>query len=323
MTDVERGTLQALANVSDNFRSAVIELYEAPEVFIKANFNGIFSDLAEANAVLLDHPAQVPAADQSKKSEYIYNNFVPVLKCKLRSDAMTQHIAALIGLSQEATALLIAEDVDHLMEALSTGGFSAAYYGDASWNNLVLNRTDPIIDFSWGAEAPDPLVPDANFSARWKAYIAAPASGEYTLLVETEEADEAFNLYLDDALIREKVSGENVTSKEVAVTLNASKMHVLTLEYAETSQNAGIRLYWKRAATAREIIPASAASPQKFWTRLPIKSPLITVRRNSFPASKSAKPNSVTLLFSKKTSGTSISMPSIWAPGNASATIQL
>jgi hypothetical protein len=38
-------------------------------------------------------------------------------------------------------------------------------------------------------------------------------------------------------------------------------MHLLTLEYAEASQNAGIRLRWKTATTALEIIPASVAYP--------------------------------------------------------------
>ena len=100
------------------------ELYEAPEAFISANFNGIFplsappedfiSDkfkgifkkLTEANAKLLDHPAQATAANLDAKLAYVYERFLPVLKSKLRKDAITQHIATLIGLSEEATALL-------------------------------------------------------------------------------------------------------------------------------------------------------------------------------------------------------------------------
>lgn len=261
MSDTEQTTLKGLANVNANFQTAVDELYEAPEVFISDNFNGIFSDLAEANAKLLDHPAQAPAATLDAKLAYVYKSFLPVLKSKLRKDAITQHIAALIGLSEEAAALLIAADIDTLIKDLFTEGLSATYYSDVNWNTSVLERVDSAIDFSWGIDAPDQSVPANNFSVRWNAYIAAPASGEYTLMVEVEEADEAFNLYLDDTLILEKAAGNADTSWEVVVNLNASQMHFLSLEYAETLQNAGIWLHWKTAATAREIIPSSVAYP--------------------------------------------------------------
>lgn len=262
MSDSEQSTLKGLANVNTNFQAAVDKLYAAPEAFISDNFNGIFSNLSEANVILLDHPAQATAASLDKKLAYVYKHFLPVLKIKLRKDAITQHIAALIGLSEEATALLIAKNIDALITDLSTEGFSATYFSNANWNKpAALERTDGTIEFSWGNDPPYPLVPADNFSVRWRAYIAAPASGEYTLMVEVEEADEAFNIYLDDTLILEKTSADASTSWEAVTNLNAAQMHLLTLEYAEVSQNAGIRLRWKKATMAPETIPSSAAYP--------------------------------------------------------------
>jgi hypothetical protein len=264
MSDIEKSTLKGLANSSANFQVAVDQLYVAPETFISDNFNGIFSDLAKANATLLDHPAQTPPASLDEKLAYVYEKFLPLLKSKLRKDAITKHIAALIGLSEEATALLVAGDIEKLVEDLSTEGFSARYFNATDWNDsdLALERTDSTIDFSWGDEAPDPSVSADKFSVRWKAYIAAPASGKYTLVVDVEEADDVFSLYLDDILILQKAAGDAKTSWEKDTDLNAAQMHLLTLEYAETSQNAGIRLRWKTVVTAPEIIPASAAYPE-------------------------------------------------------------
>ncbi len=261
MSDAEQSTLKGLANVNAYFQAAVDELYAAPETFISDNFNGVFSDLAGAKATLLDHPAQATAASLDEKLTYVYERLLPVLKSKLRKDAIAQHIAALIGLSEEATALLIAKDIDVIITDLSTEGFSAIYFSDANWNTPVLPRVDSTVDFSWGNDAPDPLVPADNFSVRWNAYIVAPASGEYTLMVEVEEADEAFKLYLDDTLILEKNPTDAAKSLVVVTDLNAARMHLLRLEYAEASQNAGIRLRWKTATTALEIIPASVAYP--------------------------------------------------------------
>lgn len=267
MTDTEKETLKHLDNANANFQAAVDELYAAPETFISDNFNGVFSDLddldlVEAKETLLDHPAQVTAASLDEKLAYVYERLLPLLKSKLRQDTITQHIATLIGLTEEATALLIAKDIDVLITDLSTKGFSATYFSDANWNTpvpFVPEKVDSTIDFSWGNDAPDPLIPADNFSVRWKAYIAAPASGEYTLVVKVEEADEAFKLYLDDTLILEKTTAD--ISWEKVTDLNAAQMHLLTLEYAEASQNAGVRLYWKTATTGLEIIPASVAYP--------------------------------------------------------------
>ena len=256
MPDAEQSTLKSLANTNANFQTTVDELYAAPETFISENFNGVFRNLDEAKETLLDHPTQATAASLNEKLAYIYKHFLPVLKSKLRQDAITRYISALIGLSEEATALLIAEDIDTLITDLSTKGFSAAYFGDADWTTSILERVDSSIDFSWGGDAPAD-----NFSVRWKAYVVAPASGEYTLVVDVEEADEAFKLYLDCALILEKTAAESTTSKEWVLPLNAAQLHLLTLEYAEASQNAGIRLRWKTATTALETIPASVAYP--------------------------------------------------------------
>lgn len=262
MSDAERATLKGLANVNANFETAVDELYAAPEIVISENFAGVFDDLIAANARLLDHPAQVSATSLDDKLVFVHEYFLPLLKTKLREDAITQYITALIGVSQEATKLLVADDIVNLLSDLSEEGLSATYYSDATWSTAVLERVDTNVDFSWGNNAPDPLVPADHFSVRWKSYVTPPASGDYTLIVEVEEADDIFNLYLDDELILNKVGGDAIIRWEKTVpNLNASQMYSLSLEYAEKTQLAGVRLYWKTDTTAVEPIPASSCYP--------------------------------------------------------------
>lgn len=265
MSDDEQTTLKALANASVNFKSAVDELYMAPGQFLEENFTSaggsVFDDLAEAKRILIDHPEQTPAASVDERLAYVYRHYLPILKTKLRRDAITQHIASLIGLSEPATAVLIEDQIDTLIERLSTQGFSATYFSDAGWTTPALKRTDATVDFDWGTAAPDAAVPANGFSVRWQANISAPASGEYTLVVSVAEPDEAFNLYLDNVLVLGKAAANATLSWEIAATLNASQLHRLTLEYAETSQNAGIQLQWKTASSALEVLPASVVYP--------------------------------------------------------------
>jgi hypothetical protein len=263
MTDGERAALKALAGINGSFTTAVDNLYAAPEEFLAASVGGVLPNAAERNAELLDHPMQVPTTTIEEKLAYVYVRFVPILKSKLRRDAITQHVAALVRLSAEATALLLAPDIGALVTDLSTDGFSATYFSDATWTTEVVQATDATVDFDWGTAAPRPLVPADNFSVRWEAYVAAPASGEYTFVVSVAEADEALRLYLDNVLILEKVGGNVVTSVEVVTQLNAARMYLLRLEYAETTQNAAIHLQWKTAATALDVVPASVAYPTR------------------------------------------------------------
>ena len=261
MSDADKAALQGLANANAHFKQAVDRLYSAPEEFIDASLGGIIGDLSEANAKLLNHPAQAPASTLEEKLSYVYVHFIPILKKKLRRDAVTQHIAALICLSEAATSLLIAKDIDSLIADLSKGGFSACYFSDCTWATPVLPRTDETVDFAWGAGSPDPIVPAGNFSARWESYFAPPASGDYTLRVDVADPDELFKLYLDESLILTKTGADPATSWEVPTALNAAQMYLVKLEYAEISNNASVRLQWMTNTTAPEVIPASVTYP--------------------------------------------------------------
>jgi hypothetical protein len=262
VADNDQLMLKGLAGASNNFKDAIDKLYSAPADFISTNFGGVFSNLPQTYATLLDHPTQGTPASLEDKYKYVYQHFVPLLKSKLRHDAITQHIAALIHLSDEATALLIAPDVESLVTNLSTKGFSGTYYSNATWTPpAALPRTDDTINFDWAMAAPDPAVPADNFSVKWESYISPPASATYTFVVDVDGADESFRLYLDDTLILEKASGDATTSWEIEKTLNASQMYLLRLEYAEVTQRARVRLQWKTTTSASDVVPAAVAYP--------------------------------------------------------------
>ncbi len=262
MTDSEKNTLGNLAGATPGFVTALGELYKMAEDFISNNFHGVFIDnmMDEAKITLLNHPEQVSAATLEEKLQFVYENYLPLLKKKLREDTVTQQIAALIGLSEAATAAMIKSNLEQLIEDLAQAGYSAVYFKDIMFNVPGLERTDSEINFAW-SDAPDPLVPADQFSVRWEALVAPPASEEYTLLVEVQQADESFGLYVDDALILQKAAGDPLLSWEAVVSLNASQLHRFKLEYTDKTQKAGIKLSWKTATTAAQIIPSFAVFP--------------------------------------------------------------
>lgn len=107
--------------------------------------------------------------------------------------------------------------------------------------DAVLVRSDPAVDFDWGSNAPDPAVPNDNFSARW----TRSASFEAGLYRFHLRMDDGARLWLDDqALIDEWRDG---AAREVtADMLVRSGAHTLKVEYFEHTGGALIRFWWEK-----------------------------------------------------------------------------
>lgn len=262
MSDDDRAVLKGLPNTNASFAEAVDALYALPESVIADNFDGVFTDLPLANALLLDHPAQAEPLELVDKLEFIYQQFIPIIKDKLRSEALTQEVVALTGVSAEMANLLLEPHVETLLDASSVQGLSASYFTDNAWGAIGILDVDPVVDFDWEDGSPDPAIPAAGFSARWQAMLAPGVTGEHTLIVNVPDSDDAFFLYLNDELVVDKTSGEAMTSKEVVIELNATDLYLLRLDYSQSAQNAGISLGWKTAGSEPTVIPASALYPE-------------------------------------------------------------
>ncbi len=261
MTDDEKTDLKALS-VDADFQDAVDELYALPEEFIEESFSGIFTDLTEAEKILLDHPKQVTPSTSEEKLQYVYDSFLPLLKEKLRNDAIIQHIAALTGLSNESAAIIAKDDFENIVGSIAIEGYSAEYFQDNTFGVSALQRTDTDINFEW-AGAPDASIPAGDdFSVRWQSGLVPPSSGEYTLIVDVTQDNEVWDIYLDEVLILSRTAGDSL-SMEVIVELNASIMHKLLLEYANTATGSGVTLSWKTATSSPEVIPSASAYPEQ------------------------------------------------------------
>jgi hypothetical protein len=256
MTNTERMDLKTLPNVTPAFEEAIDRLYMMPELFIRENFGDLFINIDTALLVLLGSPLTLP-----EKLDLLYASYIPLLKKKLRQDAIIQHIASLIGLTEEITAILIDSDLPSLMTTLAKEGYSATYYSDINASTVAFERVDKELNFNWKAASPGFPVPVDNFSVKWNSYVAVPVSGDYTLIVQVNQPDETFKLYLDDIFILGKAAGDPLTSLEIVRPLNSNQLHKLSLLYTEQSQRAGISLSWKMVTSAPQVIPASFLYP--------------------------------------------------------------
>jgi hypothetical protein len=261
LTDAERTALETLPGADAKFQAAIDALYEDPATFLASQFAGVFTDMAEAQRVLLDRPPQPQPSTLEERLAYVHEHFVPVLKAELRTRTLAEHLGALLGTDAATTAALIGGSAEQLLQDLSAEGWSARYYSDPAWANPAVERVESAVDFDWALSAPDPAVPAEGFSASWDAFVLAPATGERTLVVEVAGADDAFRLSVDDTQILEKPSGDVNTSWEAIVDLDGGRSHRLQLDYADLGGTAGVSLRWKTATSGLEVLPPDEAYP--------------------------------------------------------------
>ncbi len=131
-----------------------------------------------------------------------------------------------------------------------TGGLEGTYYKDEKFENPVLTRIDPTLDYDWGQDAPASKVPADRFSVRWEGNLQPDKSGQYVLSLW---ADDNIRLWLDDKKLIDRWYYHH-DPVEVKVQLEADRIYDLRIDYTESLRAAGIRLSWKPPGGRMQIL---------------------------------------------------------------------
>ena len=173
-----------------------------------------------------------------------------------------------------------------------TGGLRGDYFrGRDLGRDRVVERVDPGVAFDFGAgpPAPGPFDPH-NFSVAWSGALLAPDTGDYDLVVQS---DQAVRLWFDGApapLVDGWVKSGKDAEFTAPVTLLGGRAYPLRLEFSKATQGvnddakrrgtpappAFVRLLWRRPRRVAEPIPARDL--------LPDDAPAVYVVANAFPA---------------------------------------
>ncbi|GAB7036239.1 MULTISPECIES: PA14 domain-containing protein [Catenuloplanes] len=153
--------------------------------------------------------------------------------------------------------------------------FTAAFFNNRTLAGTpVLSRSDPAVDFVWGADPPAPGVVADGFSARWtkRQYFAA---GRYRFTTVT---DDGVRLYIDRELVLDRWQGQSGTAHDWVGDLGAGT-HTITMEYYDEGGDAVATLGWTATTdqpdahfTARYWnTPGTGSAPT-----IPVASPALT-----------------------------------------------
>jgi hypothetical protein len=140
-----------------------------------------------------------------------------------------------------------------------TGGIRGDYYKGMNFENFVLTRTDPQINFNWGDPgSPDPAVGDDNFSVRWTGEVEAAFTETYSFYPTT---DDGVRLYVDGQLLVDNWVDRSATEDSGKIDLIAGNRYSLIMEYYENGGGAQAELRWSSPRTPKQLIPQAALAP--------------------------------------------------------------
>jgi hypothetical protein len=137
------------------------------------------------------------------------------------------------------------------------GGVRADYYKGMNFENLVLTRVDPQINFNWGAGAPDPLVGADQFSVRWVGQVEAAFTETYTFYART---DDGVRLWVEGQQLVDSWVNRSATEDKGAIDLMAGQLYSVVMEYYEDGSGAVAELRWESPSTPKQLIPQAALS---------------------------------------------------------------
>jgi len=142
--------------------------------------------------------------------------------------------------------------------SLGYGGGLAARIGTFSRDGhfkVVVERTDPAIDFDWGKEPIAKGVPRDHSCVVWTGRLLPPVDGEYVFDVET---DDRVSMELGDRTVLDTSDERRRTGR---AKLEAGRAVPVVVRFENDYGKASVRLFWTPPGGERSVVPAFAWLP--------------------------------------------------------------
>lgn len=140
----------------------------------------------------------------------------------------------------------------------------------------VQERRDPVINFQYGEESSVPGQIEAKeYFTRWTGSLIAPVSGEYELVLRSENA---VGLWLNDmwgkAVIDATVKSGDEKEFKTSLHLMGGRAYGIRVEHFKSREKTGsVELLWKPPHQQLEVIPERCLTPENFPEQFIVTTP--------------------------------------------------
>ncbi len=221
-----------------------------------------------------DDPGTCVGEDARLVASYIYDGFYSKI-ARARNKPPRIELARLtVRQYRNAVADLIASFREPAKWDGKVQGLKAEYFKSSRFRrgDRVIERVDPFVKFDFGVNGPEPEKFDPKeFSIQWQGAVLAPETGEYELVVRTENSIKFYINDLNKPFIDAWVKSGSDTEFRGSIFLLAGRAYPIRLEYSKSKQGVNdskekkekaksvkgsIALEWKLPNRPSEVIPA-------------------------------------------------------------------
>ncbi len=222
-------------------------------------------------------PGTLSLADATASAEYIHKAFYSA-EARARNHPPRIELAHLtVRQYRESIADLLAS-LRNATSTTETGGLAGAYRErperdpkkpDQNRPEVTFKQqVDPVVDFDFGANAPEKGTFAAQFAINWSGSVLVPDTGEYEFRVTSPNG---VRLYVNmpeggsekNALIDIWVSSAMTRTASAPIFLLGGRSYPLKLEFFKfKDKTASLRLEWRPPGGAWAVIPRTNLSPK-------------------------------------------------------------
>jgi fibronectin type 3 domain-containing protein len=120
-------------------------------------------------------------------------------------------------------------------------GLSATYFTNVDLTGTTVSRTDPTVNFNWGAAAPASGIGAGHFSARWTGQLLAIQTGTYTFRTNS---DDGVRVWVNGQLIINNWTDHAPTYNTGTISLQSGQKYDIKIEYYDDTGGAVMQLAW-------------------------------------------------------------------------------
>lgn len=132
-------------------------------------------------------------------------------------------------------------------------GFVGQYFRGINFDQLVVVKNEPRIDFDWGGGSPSGDLPSDDFSARWVGKFTAPHDEGEVVYRFTTRTDDGVRLFLAGRTVIDVWQNQSAASYSHEVTLEPGESVPVAMEYYEKGGGAVAQLSVVETSTGAAV----------------------------------------------------------------------
>lgn len=138
-------------------------------------------------------------------------------------------------------------------EDLAINGFKAEYFNNIDFSGSpIATRTEKKICYNWSGMAPEVGgLTTENYAVRWSGVMCSPTTTNYLFQLG---GDDAYRLYIDDALVIDQWEPSAYHNSSVSRRLTAGLKYKIVIEYYQKGGDARVDFTWKKSGDTKDYL---------------------------------------------------------------------